>query len=120
MRQNVWLTRGQLVVAVYGAQAAAMERWGYLSAEMGAPAITTTATTTTDCMAVSSLAISATIATSEDKHREIEREKERERERKSDKHSGHHIPRADRNQVECVATSVEIVLFQLEPVARPL
>jgi hypothetical protein len=104
-------------VAVDGAQAAAMERWGYLRAEMGAPAITTTATTT-DCMAVSSRAITATIATSEDKHRETERE--RERERKRDKHSGHHIPRADRNQVECVATSVEIVLFQLEPVARPL
>jgi hypothetical protein len=98
-----------------------MERWGYLSAEMGAPAITTTATTT-DCMAVSSRAITATIATSEDKHRETEREREteRQRERKRDKHSGHHIPRADRNQVECVATSVEIVLFQLEPVARPL
>jgi len=92
-----------------------MERWGYLRAEMGAPAITTT---TTDCMAVSSRAITAKIVTSEDKHRETERE--RERGRKRDKHSGHHIPRADRNQVECVATSVEIVLFQLEPVARPL
>ncbi len=64
-------------MAVDGAQAAAMERWGYLRAEMGAPAITTTATTT-DCMAVSSRAITATIATSEDKHRETEKERERE------------------------------------------
>ena len=34
--------------------------------------------------------------------------------------SDHYIPCADRDQIKRVATPVEIVLFQLEPVARPL